>query len=97
VVPDGNGRDAFADGLDNSAGFVAEDGGEEAFGVCAGQGVDVRVAQGVGDNLDANFAGFRRGHNDLDLAEVVHAEGDEGFAFNRLRHGGGWRRSVPRK
>ena len=23
VVPDGNGRDAFADGLDNSAGFVA--------------------------------------------------------------------------
>ena len=27
-------------------------------------------------------------YNDLDLAEVVHAESDKGFAFDWLRHDG---------
>ena len=44
VVAGNNGGDACADGFDDSAAFVAEDDGEDAFGVVAVQRVGVGVA-----------------------------------------------------
>jgi hypothetical protein len=39
---------------------VSEDAGEETFGIASVEGVDVGVAEGVGDYFDAYFACFGR-------------------------------------
>ncbi len=51
--------DAFADFLDDACAFVSEDGGKESFGVSAGEGVCVGVADSCRFELDEHFACLR--------------------------------------
>ena len=77
--------DALAHGLDDGAGLVPEDAGEEALRVLPAERVDVGVAQRVAHNIDTDLAGFRRRDDDLLLAQVVDAERHHGLAGDRDR------------
>src|SRR5690606_21210090 len=74
---------ALADRLDDAATLVAEDAGEDAFGVLAGQGIGVGVANTGGDDAYQHFAGLGRFDVHLDdLQRLVGAEGDGGARFD---------------
>src|SRR5690606_26672088 len=74
---------ALADRLDDAATLVAEDAGEDAFGVLAGQGIGVGVANTGGDDAYQHFAGLGRLDVHLDdLQRLVGAEGDGGARFD---------------
>ena len=57
-----NRGDALSNGLHDSSGLTAQDGGKESLWIMSVQGVDVSVAQSIGNNLDTNLAGFGRSH-----------------------------------
>ena len=57
--PDLDRSDVLSDRLDDGRRLVTEDAGEEPLGVVAVQGVDVGVAERVGDHLHTNLAWLR--------------------------------------
>lgn len=85
-VADLDGGDTLAEALHDGGGFVAEDAREEALGVVTVQCVDIGVAEGIGDYLDADFALFGWGHVDVLVDEgLFRAVGDCSLAENGLR------------
>ena len=83
MVADFERSDAFADGLDDAAAFMAQDGREDTFGVIARQGEGVGVADAGGDDAHQHFALFRRldVHFD-DLQRFIGGEGHGGAGFD---------------
>jgi len=80
------GRDRFhaRAGFDHDAGaFMAEDGGEDAFGVFAAEAEGVGVADAAGFDLNQNFPGFRPPDFDFfDAKRGAGFPGDCGFGFH---------------
>lgn len=92
-----NTRVPFTDRLDNGARFVAEDTGEETFGVVSVERVNVRVAQRIGHDLDADFTGAGWGHGDgFQRQWLLGSPRDHGLAGNWFadRVCGGKRRNT---
>ena len=75
----------MADLADDAGAFVAEDGGEQALGIQAVQGVSVGVADPRGLDLDQHLVGARAFQVQFDdLKRAFGLEGDGGAGF----HGG---------
>mmetsp|Transcript_38837 Transcript_38837/g.98569 ORF Transcript_38837/g.98569 Transcript_38837/m.98569 type:complete len:356 (+) Transcript_38837:211-1278(+) len=87
VVPRLHRSHALANGLDDGAGLVSQDAGEEALRIGTAERVDVGMAESVADNLHPHLPSlWRRNHNFL-LPQVVHAKGHHGLARDRLASG----------
>jgi len=83
VVADGDRGHAGTDLHHHAAALVAEDAGEDAFGILARQGVGVGVADAGGDDADHHLARLGSGHLDLlDLQRTVGFPGDGGARQN---------------
>ncbi len=66
--------------------FVAQDAGEHAFRILAGQGEGVGVADAGGDDAHQHLAGLRRRDVHLDdLQRLVGGEGDGGTGFDHRK------------
>lgn len=75
---------AFAHFDDDARAFVAQHGGEDAFGVVTAQREGVGVADAGVGNFDQHFARLRRRDVDFDdLQGFSGFEGDGGFGFHR--------------
>ncbi len=57
-----NRRHSLAHGFDDSSGFVAKNARKKSLGIVTIQGVDIRVAESVGNDLDPDLSSFGRGN-----------------------------------
>lgn len=91
-ISDLNASDSSADAFHDSSGLVSEDHGKDAFRVAAIQGIDVGVAERIGDDSDPNFSSLGRINLNLLnnkglLGPVGHcglADDDLGFAHQNI-------------
>jgi hypothetical protein len=56
--------DSFADGLYDTACFVAENAREQSFGIESVKGINIRMTDGIRHDLDTDFAGLWGVHGD---------------------------------
>jgi len=88
VVAGLHGGDALPDGFDDAARLVSQDARKESLRVVAVEGVNVRVAQGVGHHSDADLAGLWWVYDYGFLREgLLGAAGDHGLARDGLAGG----------
>lgn len=79
---------ALADRLDDAGSLVTENAGEKTFRVEASERVRVGVAQGRGDDLNANLAWTRGGdHHGGHLERLFGLPGHGGLALDGLANG----------
>jgi len=83
-----NAGNSLTDTFNNTGGFVTQDTGEETFGVVAVKGIDIGVAEGVGEDLESDFTGLGGLNFDLDNVEgLLGFPGDGGLAADDLTVG----------
>lgn len=64
-IPNLNTSDSSTNALHNSSSLMSEDDGEDSFRVASIQGVDISMAQSIGDDFDSHFSSL--GRIDLNL------------------------------
>ena len=77
---------ALADGFHHCAAFMAQDRREDAFRVCARQGVGVGMAHAGRDHPQQHFASL--GHGDIHFNNLKGLLGFEGYGGTGLDHPG---------
>ncbi|MDR6354924.1 hypothetical protein Q3H58_001595 [Pseudomonas psychrotolerans] len=85
VIAHGDRGHALAHRLDDATALVTEDAGEDPFGILAGQGVGIGVADAGGDDADEHFAGL--GRLDVHFDDLQGLVGREGYGSAGLDHG----------
>ena len=85
MIADLDAGDALADGLDDTAPFMAQDAGEDPFRIFTGEGEGIGVADAGRDDAHPHLAGL--GRHDLDLFDgegLTRSPGDGGFTLDAL-------------